>query len=78
MSTKTATKKLYIHDDGSILCIDHAGHELSGAIKNNPRRKTHWTPRGTWEIATSDYYEYFKSGTGIELDCEVCRDWNFT
>jgi hypothetical protein len=78
MSTKTATKKLYIHDDGSILCTDHAGHELSGAIKNNPRRKTHWTPRGTWEIATSDYYEYFKSGTGIDLDCEICRDWNFT
>jgi hypothetical protein len=76
MNANTLTKKLYIHDDGTISCIDHAGFELSYLVKNNPRRKTHWTPRGTWEIATSDYYEYFKTNTGIELDCEICNGGN--
>ena len=74
--SNTTIKKLFIHDGGSTICPDHAGFELSAAIKNNPTRKTHWTPLGTWEIASSDHYESFKSGTGIELDCEECRDWS--
>ena len=67
-------RKLYIHDDGSITCVEHAPHSLLGLLQSSPRKRIHWTPRGTWELASADYYAEFKAGTGFNLDCEICRE----
>jgi hypothetical protein len=64
--------KLYIHDDGSTTCIKHAPHSLLGSLESNPNKRIHWTPRGTWELATADYYDEFREGTGFDLECEIC------
>ena len=68
-------KKIFIHDDGSLVCIEHAPHSLSGEIELHPRRRTHWTPRGTWELAPADYADEFKQATGFDFDCEICANY---
>jgi hypothetical protein len=65
-------KKLYIHDDGSIICVDHAPSSLAGSLEDSPRKRLHWTPRGTWELAPKGYSDYFKKETGVDFDCESC------
>lgn len=65
-------KKLYIHDDGTVLCKEHAGAELSASLEHSPKKKIHWTPLGTWELAADDYYAEFTKFTGVQLDCESC------
>jgi hypothetical protein len=72
MATATTSKALYIHDDGSVTCVDHAPYSAQGFMQENPRKKIIWTPRGTWEKATNEYREYFKTQTGVEMDCETC------
>ena len=67
-------KKIYIHDDGSLTCPQHAGANLSASLEAHPRKKIHWTPMGTWELADPAYAEFFKSQTGVDFDCETCSD----
>lgn len=64
--------KLYIHDDGSVTCTEHAPFSLKAEIDNAPRKRTYWTPRGTWELADKSYFIAFKQGTGQDLNCETC------
>lgn len=66
--------KLYIHDDGSVTCENHAPFSLKAELSanNNPRKRTFWTTRGTWEVANSAYFDLFKQGTGLDLNCETC------
>ena len=69
-----ATATLYIHDDGSTTCVLHAPFSVRGLLEENPRKKLHWTPRGTWEKASAQYLEYFKAQTGVDMNCETCTD----
>lgn len=69
-------KKIYIHDDGSSTCIEHAPHSVKNLLQENPRKKIHWTPRGTWELAPASFAEEFKQGTGFDFDCETCAEKN--
>lgn len=64
--------KIYIHDDGSLTCANHAPFSLKAEIEANPRRRTYWTTRGTWAIANKVDFDAFKAGTGQELACETC------
>jgi len=68
-------KKIYIHDDGSSVCVEHAGANLAASIKANPDKKLHWTPRGTWELVPANYYPKYKKATGVDFDCESCFDF---
>lgn len=67
-------KKLWIHDDGSVTCIEHAPYSVKSLLEEKPRKKTHWTPRGTWELAPANYADYFKQETGVDFDCEACSN----
>jgi len=65
-------KKLYTHDDGTITCIEHAGYELKSLATEKPKKRKHWTPRGTWELATAEDFAYFKQMIGSDMNCEEC------
>lgn len=78
MSAKISTQKLYISDNGAVICANHAGYELSGAIQSDPSQNLYFTTLGTWLVAGAHDYLAFREGTGCDLTCEICRDWNFT
>lgn len=68
-------KKIFIHDDGSLVCADHAWGDLKSCIEQEPRKRIHWTPRGTWELAPKNYAEEFERETGFKFECETCQTY---
>jgi hypothetical protein len=72
MQTKTAS--LYVHDNGNICCIDHAGSYLTSEYRYAPERHEYWTPLGTWERIDAAYIRDWTTIVGTAPVCETCRD----
>ena len=53
--------RLWIHDNGSVTCKEHAGTYLKASIIANPNKREIWTPLGTWELTFDDSFP-----------CETC------
>jgi hypothetical protein len=70
MTTETAS--LYVHDNGEICCIDHAGSYLSSEYRHAPERHEYWTPLGTWERMDSAYINDFTRLVGRAPKCQQC------
>lgn len=58
------SNRLWVNDNGSVICDKHAGTYLRSAIVANPKRTNYWTPLGTWEVMNN-----------CPLPCETCVDW---
>ena len=63
------TNRLWIDDNGTVVCEEHAGVYLKSAIKANNDEMQHETPLGTW----CAYYIHLLRGEN--LVCEVCTPW---
>lgn len=63
-----SNERLWVSDNGNVLCDNHAGTYLRTAIQAKPKAKTHRTPLDIW---TS--YSLNRIGG---LPCEVCVDWS--
>lgn len=57
----TERGRVWIHDAGLVYCTHHAGHYLAAEISAHPRRRLHFTERGSWER-----YD------GGDIPCETC------
>lgn len=62
--------RLWIDDEGTVLCEEHTGFYLGSAIKQNGQAIQHRTPLGTW----CAYYTNLRGGA--DLVCEICTPWN--
>lgn len=57
--------RLWIGQDGRIVCTEHGGYYLQSAIENSPEKNHHITPLNDWEEIPSSVYV-------PGLDCEIC------
>jgi hypothetical protein len=64
------SKRLWVSDDGDVVCEDHAGVYLKSAIENKPNAKAHSTPLDQWSL----YFTHLLGGEN--LVCEVCTPWD--
>jgi hypothetical protein len=64
------SERLWVSDNGDVVCENHAGTYLKSAIKANPNEFEHSTPLDNW----SAYYAHLSSGG--HLVCEVCVPWD--
>ena len=62
--------RLWISDNGDVLCEDHAGTYLKVAIEANPKAIQHSTPLDNWSL----YFTHLIGG--VDLVCEVCTPWS--
>jgi hypothetical protein len=62
------SKRLWVSDNGSVTCDEHAGTYLRCAIEARPKAKSHCTPLDNWSM----YFEHLLGG----LPCETCVDWS--
>ena len=69
---------VWADDNGNMVCENHAGMYLTGAIKQRPKAKSHRTPLGTWELLTAAEVAEMSEllagmyGEGAAV-CESCR-----
>jgi hypothetical protein len=70
LTQKIGTQRLWVSDDGDVLCEDHAGTYLRLAIRSNPEAIQHETPLDNW----CAYYTNLLGGGN--LVCEVCVPWD--
>lgn len=61
-------ERLWVSDNGDVVCDKHAGAYLSASIASKPKAKTHITPLDKWSA-----YSLNRLGG---LPCEVCVDWS--
>lgn len=64
------SNRLWVDDNGTVLCENHAGTYLTSAIQSNNQAIQHRTPLGTW----CAYYTNLRGGAN--LVCEVCTPWD--
>lgn len=69
--------RYWCDDNGMLTCEDHAGSYLRSAITASPRRTSHRTPLGTWELLTADEVTEMRNlfseyGTNRTEVCEMC------
>ena len=64
------SNRLWVDDNGTVLCDSHTGMYLKSAIERNNQAIQHKTPLGTW----CAYYTNLLGGK--DLVCEVCVPWN--
>jgi hypothetical protein len=64
------SQRLWVADDGDVLCEDHAGTYLRLAIRSNPQAIQHKTPLDNW----CAYYTNLLGGGN--LVCEICVPWD--
>jgi hypothetical protein len=64
------SNRLWVDDNGTVLCDAHTGMYLRSAIERNNQAIQHKTPLGTW----CAYYTNLLGGK--DLVCEVCIPWN--
>jgi hypothetical protein len=64
------SNRLWVDDDGTVVCDQHAGTYLRVAFQTKPNGIQHKTPLGTW----CAYYTNLNGGK--DLVCEVCIPWN--
>lgn len=65
-----SNQRLWIDDNGTVLCENHTGVYLSESIKANGQAIQHHTPLGTW----CAYYTHLLGGA--DLVCEICTPWD--
>lgn len=70
---KTDEKTLYVHDNGEVSCLAHAGSYLRSEVENGPKVPTYWTPLGTWEVIDATFAKEWVAVAGYEPTCETCR-----
>ena len=63
-----SNERLWVSDNGDVLCDNHAGTYLRASIQAKPKAKMHHTPLDTWTA-----YSLNRPGG---LPCEVCVDWS--
>lgn len=66
--------KLYINDNGEISCAKHGGFDLAASVEAQPTARTYWTPRGTWQVATSADRFAFEAIIKAPMTCETCAE----
>ena len=64
------SNRLWVNDDGTVTCDNHAGMYLRSAFQAKPKAIKHKTPLGTW----CAYYTNLLGGEN--LVCETCVPWN--
>jgi hypothetical protein len=64
------TQRLWVSDNGDVLCEEHIGTYLKASIEANGQAIQHKTPLDTW----CAYYTNFLGGK--DLVCEVCTPWD--
>jgi hypothetical protein len=67
---KVMSNRLWVDDNGTVVCDEHAGTYLRSAFEAKPQAIQHRTPLGTW----CAYYTHLLGGA--DLVCEVCTPWN--
>ena len=67
---KILTERLWVSDNGDVLCESHAGMYLLCAIKAKPKATKHSTPLDEWSL----YFTHLLGGEN--LVCEVCTPWD--
>jgi hypothetical protein len=65
-----STQRLWVEDNGTVLCDEHGGTYLTSAIQQKPKAIKHRTPLGTWRA----YYTHLLGGA--DLVCEICTPWD--
>ena len=70
MQVTNMSNRLWVDDNGSVVCDNHAGAYLTSAFEAKPNAIQHRTPLGTW----CAYYTNLLGGEN--LVCEVCTPWD--
>lgn len=58
-------QRLWVSDNGDVVCEEHAGMYLRSSIKAKPKAIKHRTPLDNWSLYG-----------GENLVCETCIPWN--
>ena len=64
------SQRLWVSDNGDVLCEEHTGTYLRSAIEVKPKAWSHRTPLGNWSL----YFTHLIGGEN--LVCETCVPWN--
>lgn len=64
------SKRLWVSDNGDVVCEEHAGFYLKCAIEAKPNKTAHNTPLDNWGL----YFTHLLGGEN--LVCEVCTPWD--
>lgn len=64
---------IYMNDNGYLVCPEHAGSYLKGAIKHKPEAVVHWTPLGSWERLDPYSMQWLQKEIGRVQLCEDCH-----
>ena len=73
------SERIWSNDNGALVCEKHAGYNLSSAIEHAPKRKSHRTELGTYELLSPDECAELSVAFGGVPLCESCRPagwWN--
>lgn len=75
-ATMTTPGRLWVHDNGEIVCDRHGGAYLTAAIATRPQASEHRTPLGTWEAVSALDYPLmladFRDAGLPDPTCERC------
>jgi hypothetical protein len=63
-------QRLWVSDNGDVLCEEHSGTYLNCAIQAKPKAVEHSTPLGNWAL----YFTHLMGGEN--LVCETCTPFN--
>jgi hypothetical protein len=58
-------QRLWVSDNGDVVCEEHAGMYLRSSIQRKPKAIKHRTPLDNWSLYL-----------GENLVCETCIPWN--
>jgi hypothetical protein len=64
------TQRLWVSDNGDVICEEHAGVYLKLEIEAKPKAKQHKTPLDNWAL----YFTHLLGGEN--LVCETCVPWH--
>lgn len=64
------TTRLWVSDNGDVLCESHAGTYLRSAIDADKQAIEHTTPLDNWSL----YFNHLIGG--VNLVCETCTPWD--
>ena len=70
---KTATRSLYVSDNGRICCVPHMGSYGMSAYEARPEARIYRTPLDAWEKVDEHYVAEWTAIVGEAPRCEDCR-----
>ena len=62
--------RLWVSDNGDVICEEHAGTYLRCSIEAKPKAVQHITPLDNWAL----YFTHLLGGAN--LVCETCTPWD--